>query len=128
MFQPPDIKIIGPSRYCPDCGRVLLEMNQEEETFVVSKKTQCVLQGSLTVHDLDEMPEEIEAVPDMYCLRWHCRFKRWRRGEKISEAPWEEDEVLAELRKFKWAAYVLAGALIFFGLAYFADIIIRILE
>ena len=130
MFQPPDIRVIGPNRYCPDCGRILLEMHDEEEMYTVSRNTHCVMQGSLSINDLSEMPEEIEAVPEVFCLRRRCRFKRWRRGEKLPPALWDEDETLTveHLRKQTRAMYVLSAAAAVLALAYLADIIVRILK
>lgn len=103
-----DLRVIGPDRFCPDCRRVLLTINPESDTFTLSGKTEMVSHGELVFDYEEGPPEEIEVVPEVFCLRALCRFKRWRRGEKIPRQPWEEeDEILASLRKTRYFAVAL---------------------
>lgn len=117
-FRVPDIKVVSPDRFCPDCRRQLLFV--DGDTFMVAENTHAYMHSTVMYGDLAEIPDEIEAMPEVYCLRRLCRFKRWRRGEKI-ETPWdEEDKYLVELRKFRRATYALTVAsLLLVGVAAF---------
>lgn len=122
MFQPPDIRVIGPDRYCPDCRRILLKMNEDRDTYTLSGKTHYVAQGSIAFNFEEEMPSEIEVIPDVFCMRPFCRFKRWRRKEKMPDSSLDENDSV------KRASYVLAGATVLLAVVYLISVLQRIFE
>lgn len=98
--------VVGPDRYCPDCGRILLKVN--DGSVDLSAKTEMSVEG--TAQWVDAPPDVIEGFPTVVCMRRRCRLRRFVRRE--SSPVVRPPEVLAIRRQRRMATAVWATILL----------------
>lgn len=69
-------RVIGSSMFCPDCGKLLVEVD-EDGNFTMAENATVQLQGML---DSDELP----ILQGAQCLGCPATAKRRKRAERIS--------------------------------------------
>lgn len=105
------MRVVGPDRYCPDCGRLLLEVDDHGGFRLGGPDVWVTIEGNATWDpEVDSQPDEIEGFPSAYCMRRRCRLRRWARREKLDLPP-KPPEVVARDR-LRLALIVLGAALI----------------
>jgi hypothetical protein len=73
------MRITGPDRYCPDCGRFLVRVKEDGRFDLAAKSSVEIVWDGRNPAELFSMTEHVaySSVLDAHCLRLRCRLRRW---------------------------------------------------
>jgi len=74
------MRITGPDRFCPDCGRWLVRVKEDGRFDLAEKSSIEIAWDGQSAEEFFSMAGHVasSSVLDAHCLLLRCRLRRWR--------------------------------------------------